>query len=289
MDTCQLCLEILSSDVDLVSEDPTGQVRGGSLQVYGLMKRATWCTLSQSLILVEGLLEMDDAIQKHSLGTSDFSFFPDTRENMSNLGLRDMYCLLVQSQCSTMDGLVLCSTNVADRFQRLGVFHAAGVRACTALKYNLRSSYGESRAKAVNITIRPDRHAQRNIRDLKSQRAGPELFTLDKYTPYRHSRPDTGPWKSTNTSLQGSWDPAGRSWTKDVGSTIQGNSSADIPWTPVSNLPSTQSVSSRRSKTKAVHAMHQAKMADPLSVYLLDPAHMQEQYQRLKPRMIALV
>lgn len=41
-DTCMLCLDILSSNIDLVSEDPTGQVKGGSLRVCGLMKRAQW-------------------------------------------------------------------------------------------------------------------------------------------------------------------------------------------------------------------------------------------------------
>jgi hypothetical protein len=48
-DTCLLCLDILSSNIDLVSEDPTGQVKGGSLHVCGLMKRAKWPKLFGSL------------------------------------------------------------------------------------------------------------------------------------------------------------------------------------------------------------------------------------------------
>lgn len=313
MDGSQLCLEILGSDVDLVSEDPTGQVQAGSLQARGLMKRASLCNSSYSLNLVEERLGIDDKIRKRSLRTSDFSFFPDTREITSDLGSRDIYWLLIQSQCLTLDGLVLCSRNDPNCFPRLGVFHAAGVEACTALKYSLRpsaqynievpqewhtdeslvnqfsGSHREQRASAVNIRYRPDKHAPRNIRNLEIQTARPDMFTRDKYNPYRYPRLDTGPWKLSNTRLQGSWDTVGRSWTKDIGSTIQGTSSADIPWTPVSNLPSHQSVSSRRSKTKAVHAMHHAKMTDPWSIYLLDPAHIHAQYQKLEPRTVVLV
>jgi len=91
MDGSQLCLEILGSDVDLVSEDPTGQVQAGSLQARGLMKRASLCNSSYSLNLVEERLGIDDKIRKRSLRTSDFSFFPDTREITSDLGSRDIY------------------------------------------------------------------------------------------------------------------------------------------------------------------------------------------------------
>jgi hypothetical protein len=316
MDKCQLCLEILSSDLDLVSEDPTGQIKGGSLQVHGLMKRATWCNSTQRLTLVEELLGIDNSIHKNSLKTSEISFFPDTSETTSDLGVRHLYCLLVQSQRLTMDGLVLCSTNDPDRFQRIGIFRAAGLRACGAVMYNLSPTvhnnmenpwqwysdyvdkspstrshgiYREPRAKALNITHRPDKPAGRNTRDGKIQPIGPEIFTQYRDSPYQQFQFGTGPWKSTNASLQDSWDPIGRVWTKDIGSSIRETSSPDMPWTPLGNLPSTQSVSSRRSKTKAVRAMHQARITDPLSIYLLDPAHIQEHYQKLKPRTIALV
>jgi hypothetical protein len=41
MDTYLLCLNILNSGIDLVSEDPTDQVKGDSREVCGLLKHVT--------------------------------------------------------------------------------------------------------------------------------------------------------------------------------------------------------------------------------------------------------
>lgn len=60
MDTCQFCLDILGSHLDLVGEDVTGQVQGGYLHVQGLMKRVRWTDSSQTLTPIEELLGMEE-------------------------------------------------------------------------------------------------------------------------------------------------------------------------------------------------------------------------------------
>jgi hypothetical protein len=322
LDTCHLCLDILSSDVDLVSEDSTGAVKGGSLQVCGLMKRATMCNESKSLILVEELLQDDE---KHStLGMSNLLFFPDTEEFDSNIGSREIFCLLVQTRSSNLDGLVILSANdgCPDHFRRLGLFQAAGDRACMALKYNLRPSvqYGRrnphsedagsnqshgfnegSRSKAMNITKLPDKYTGGKARHLQMRVGKPERHEWDiskanihinnrqGQVPQYEPDQDSESWRSTPIYNQNSWGLPSRlssphlGFSKPNSTELSGITFGNSVANPV------QSTSLRKSITKAVHVEHQAKMTEPLSVYLLDPPHTQEHFERLKPRTIVLV
>lgn len=205
---------------------------------------------------------------------------------------------------------MVCSTGEPDRFRRLGVFRATGEQACTALKYNLRpsvqydsedpwesqtedrpafqatSNYRERRTSAMNIAHVSSRHGRRKRRHLEA-RANQAATSIWENTFDPHRR-HGGLSKLINTDAQESWDPDS-SWAKGLGSAYHKTNSAGASSNTVNQLPSYQSMGSRKSTAKAVHVEYQNKMTDPLSIYLLDPAYSEEHVQRLQPRMIMLV
>ena len=116
------------------------------------MKRAQWPKLlgssndSGSLRLTphEELLDVQRNPRNFSLpviNSPEISFNPGASNIRNDIVERDIYFLLVHdskaSRFSILDGLVLCGTNNSDQFERIGVFHAVGPRACAALKYKL--------------------------------------------------------------------------------------------------------------------------------------------------------
>lgn len=314
MDICQPCLDVLSSNIDLVSEDTTGQVKGGDLHVCGLMRPVRWCKLSQRLILVEDRhFNLDSQIQKDSFTPPGISFFPDAREVTSELDGNDVYCLLIQSRFLTLDGIVICGTCDPLRFRRIGVFHAAGAEACTAIKYDQSSvPYNnehlsrqlddrepemqvdsrdmETRTNALEIVYDPNKPTSRKFKNVALGVESKEVSMWDNtYDPYRRPHLFDSLWKSSSTNYRSPWDQAEVHSRNDISFTDQGTSPRMKNWTATSNFPSIPSASSRKSKTKAIYATYHAKITDPLSVYLLDPPYYRDRFQRLKTRSIILV
>jgi hypothetical protein len=327
MDTCILCLDILSSNINLVSDDPTGQVRGGSLQVYGLMKRVSlhksilealsgYETLT--LVPVEELLENNKNSELDSRPTSvEISFFPDSNTQTLGSEQAEIYCLLVESsresRSPTIGGLVINSTESPDCFQRIGTFQASGPIACAALKYNLLATVRNPqdawewfdssnpmaqcsipirpKRNAADLTYRPDTFLRRRFHDdFAGTMKESKMFQFENtYNPCRSIAHNNNPYASFAPAPWRPWESNSGSGAHDP-STLPNSTPNSADWTSQSNKSSWNPLSSsRRSKTKVVHANYLAKKTDPTSVYYLDPVYPQETFQKLKPRALTLV
>lgn len=134
-------LRILDINIDLVSSDPMGQAKGGSLEVMGLMKR---CILSKRpqhgywLSLCEDLYKLNVNVLKYKrvFVKHDITSNPAPEE--------ETYCLLIRSIIgpvnSDLSGLIVYATENPNRFRRFGTFQASTYRGCAQLKYNLLPS-----------------------------------------------------------------------------------------------------------------------------------------------------
>jgi Heterokaryon incompatibility protein (HET) len=145
-------VRVLDATVDLVSDcDPSGEMRGGSIVLRGLLRSASW---KQEGGLDFFVLDGKHGDQLHGLSTDPQSptvgKFSLARDTGSMFPVKDIFCLLVSwfalspySHAEMIEGLVLRSTEVKDTYRRLGYFKANGLIPCMALKYKLRPSAQE--------------------------------------------------------------------------------------------------------------------------------------------------
>jgi hypothetical protein len=139
-------VRVVEATVDLVNDgDPSGEIRGGSIVIRGLLRSASW---KQEGGLDFFVLDGKHGDQLRGLPTdAQFSHsgeFLIRRDTGSMFPVKDIFCLLVRrlapsqfSHHELIEGLVLRSTEVLDTYQRLGYFEAEGLIPCMALKYKL--------------------------------------------------------------------------------------------------------------------------------------------------------
>ena len=141
-------MDILDVSVDLVKDDePTGDMKRGSLTVRGMLRAASWNQREaiDSIVLDgkhgDGLLQQSTDPQ--SPGSTTFSLQRDTGDefpvkNIFLLPVRRGTALRpVELKKDVVQGLVLCPTDNDGVYQRMGYFEVRGLEYFGALQYEL--------------------------------------------------------------------------------------------------------------------------------------------------------
>jgi hypothetical protein len=188
---------ILEACVDLVDEgEPTGDIRGGSITVRGVLRAATWTQRKEvDCIVLDGKqFDQLDRQQIASRSPSSFGKFALQRDTGDEFPTKDISLLLVRrgisSRPSTLkeeviQGLVLGPTQEDGKYQRLGYFEAIGPGYFWALRYELLPPARElnqpwERLSLLNLGARSDVEPSRSKDGLDSGEKEQGMVLLDE-------------------------------------------------------------------------------------------------------------
>jgi hypothetical protein len=143
-------ISIIDVSIDLVNDnEPTGDMRGGSLIVTGRLRAASWIRKGDVDHAVLDGLHSEDILYRPTVEQRqlpDLDTIVLQRDTGDEFPTEDIFLLPVRSGLSSrratpkqevIQGLVLALAGERDAYQRLGFFEAVGKRCLRALEYDL--------------------------------------------------------------------------------------------------------------------------------------------------------
>jgi hypothetical protein len=144
-------IRIVDVSVDLLNDDePTGDIKGGSITIHGILRAASWTREGNTdSIVLDG--KYGDQLHEAPIDSqaSTSSKFLLQRDTGDEFPVKDIFCLLVREgtstqpesrDCPVIQGIVLGATEESGQYRRLGYFEVSGLVCCRALQYELLAS-----------------------------------------------------------------------------------------------------------------------------------------------------